>query len=106
MSEPNESASAREGAESDLRENIEEPRPRRKRRRTILLLLLGLLVVGVCGGILWRYFSRYETTDDAQMDAHLYPVSARIRGYVIRVNPADNEYAQQGTILVKIDPSD
>jgi len=69
-------------------------------------LLLGLLVVGVCGGILWRYFSRYETTDDAQMDAHLYPVSARIRGYVIRVNPADNEYAQQGTILVKIDPSD
>src|SRR5262245_55841506 len=106
MSEPNESASAREDAESDLRENIEEPRPRRKRRRKILLLLLGLLVVGVCGGILWRYFSRYETTDDAQVDAHLYPVSARVRGYVTRVNAGDNEYVQKGTILVEIDPRD
>src|SRR5215475_8647067 len=105
MSEPNESASAREGAESDLRD-IEEPRPRRKRRGKILLLLLGLLLVGVCGGILWRYFSRYETTDDAQVDAHLYPVSARIRGYVIRVNADDNEYVQEGTVLVEIDPRD
>jgi len=105
MSKPNESASAREGAESDLRD-IEEPRPRRKRRGKILLLLLGLLLVGVCGGILWRYFSRYETTDDAQVDAHLYPVSARVRGYVIRVNAGDNEYVQKGTILVEIDPRD
>jgi multidrug resistance efflux pump len=58
-------------------------------------LLLGLLVVGVCGGILWRYFSKYESADDAQVDAHLYPVSARVRGYVIRVNAGDNEYVQK-----------
>ena len=63
-------------------------------------------MVGVCGGILWRYFSKYESTDDAQVDAHLYPISARVRGYVIRVNAADNEYVQKGSILVEIDPRD
>ena len=106
MREPEESSSARHGAEAHPSEGIEEARPRRRRRRKILLLLFGLLVVGVCGGILWRYFSRYESTDDAQVDAHLYPVSARVHGYVIRVSAADNEYVQKGNILVEIDPRD
>src|SRR6059036_283459 len=106
MREPDESSSARHGAEAHPSESVEEPRPRRKRRKRILLLLLGLLVVGVFGGILWRHFSTYETTDDAQVDAHLYPVSARVHGYVIRVNAGDNEHVQQGTVLVEIDPRD
>ncbi len=71
-----------------------------------MLLLGGILVVSVAGLFLWRYFSSYESTDDAQVDAHLHPVSARISGYVIRVNVADNEYVQQGTVLVEIDPKD
>jgi membrane fusion protein (multidrug efflux system) len=87
-------------------ENVPVPRARWKRRRTMLLLLAGLLVLGVIGAILWRHFSSYETTDDAQVDAHLYPVSARVGGYVIRVNAEDNEYVQQGTVLVEIDPRD
>jgi membrane fusion protein (multidrug efflux system) len=77
-----------------------------KRRRNVLLLLGGLLVVAVLGFFLWRYFSGYETTDDAQVDAHLHPVSARITGHVIRVHVADNEYVQQGTLLAEIDPKD
>jgi len=106
MRERKESPLARNGAETQPSETIEEPRPRRRRRRTLLFLLLGLLVVGVLGGLLWRHFSTYESTDDAQVDAHLYPVSARVSGYVIRVNAADNEYVQQGTVLVEIDPRD
>ena len=84
----------------------EGKRPRRRRPRTFLFVLLGLLVVGVLGGLLWRHFSTYESTDDAQVDAHLYPVSARISGHVIRVDVADNEYVQQGTVLLEIDPRD
>jgi membrane fusion protein (multidrug efflux system) len=60
----------------------------------------------VGGYFLWRYWSRYESTDDAQVDAHLYPVSARISGYVARVNVDDNQYVEQGTVLVEIDPKD
>ena len=55
---------------------------------------------------LWRYLSSYESTDDAQADVHLYPVSARISGYVVKVNVDDNQWVQKGTVLVEIDPKD
>jgi membrane fusion protein (multidrug efflux system) len=77
-----------------------------KRRRNILLLLFGILVVGVSAVLLWRHFSKYESTDDAQVDAHLYPVSARVRGHVTCVNVDDNQYVEKGTVLVEIDPKD
>jgi membrane fusion protein (multidrug efflux system) len=81
------------------------PRRSSKRRRNILILI-GVLVVLVVGVLLWRYFSSYESTDDAQADVHLYPVSARISGYVVKVNVDDNQWVQQGTVLVEIDPKD
>jgi membrane fusion protein (multidrug efflux system) len=33
-------------------------------------------------------------------------VSARVSGYVVQVNVGDNQYVQQGTVLVEIDPKD
>jgi membrane fusion protein (multidrug efflux system) len=84
------------------------PRPysRSKRRRNILIGVVALAVIVVAAVFLWRYFSSYESTDDAQVDVHLYPVSARVSGYVTKVNVGDNEYVQQGTVLVEIDPKD
>jgi membrane fusion protein (multidrug efflux system) len=76
-----------------------------KRRRNILILAVVLVVI-VSGVLLWRYLSTYESTDDAQADIHLYPVSARISGYVVKVNVDDNQWVQQGTVLVEIDPKD
>src|ERR1700720_4103996 len=92
---------------SPLTDTAYAPPPRRssKRRRNILILI-GVLVVLVVGVLLWRYFSSYESTDDAQADVHLYPVSARISGYVVKVNVDDNQWVQQGTVLVEIDPKD
>ncbi len=77
--------------------------PRIRRRILVLVVLLALLLGGV---FLWRYLSSYESTDDAQADVHLYPVSARISGYVVRVNVDDNQWVQKGTVLVEIDPKD
>ena len=76
-----------------------------KRRKRIVFSAAGLVVL-ILGFFLWRYLSSYESTDDAQVDVHLYPVSARISGYVIKVNVGDNQYVQQGTVLVEIDPRD
>ncbi|HKF67572.1 MAG TPA: HlyD family secretion protein, partial [Vicinamibacterales bacterium] len=89
-------------------ENLEEPRPRSRRRRwrTRLIVLVGALVLIAGGLAVWRYLSSYESTDDAQVDAHLHPVSARISGHVIRVNVGDNEFVKQGAVLVEIDPTD
>jgi membrane fusion protein, multidrug efflux system len=78
----------------------------RRKRRTTLVILLAALVVIVAGLLLWRYLSSYESTDDAQVDVHLYPVSARISGYVIRVNVNDNQWVEKGDVLVEIDPTD
>ena len=74
------------------------------RRRILILVIVVVLVVG--GVFVWRYLSSYESTDDAQADVHLYPVSARISGYVVRVNVDDNQWVQKGTVLVEIDPKD
>jgi membrane fusion protein, multidrug efflux system len=77
----------------------------RSRSRVRLYLISGLVFL-VAGLFLWRYISSYESTDDAQVDVHLYPVSARISGYVINVNLDDNQYVERGTVLVEIDPKD
>jgi membrane fusion protein (multidrug efflux system) len=76
-----------------------------KRRRNIVIVIVVLVLI-VGGVLLWRYFSTYESTDDAQVDVHLYPVSARISGYVVKVNVDDNQWVQQGTVLAEIDPKD
>ena len=78
---------------------------RSKRRKTVLIgSAVLVLIVGAV--VLWRYFGSYESTDDAQVDVHLYPISARVSGYVIKVNVEDNQYVQKGDVLVEIDPRD
>ncbi|MFY9805080.1 MAG: HlyD family secretion protein [Candidatus Acidiferrales bacterium] len=77
---------------------------RRSRKRLILIAALVVLVVG--GIFLWHYLSGFESTDDAQVDAHLYPVSARISGYIQKVTVEDNEWVEKGSMLVEIDPKD
>jgi membrane fusion protein, multidrug efflux system len=78
-----------------------------KRRSHKRLIFLAALVVLVIGGVFfWLYLSGFESTDDAQVDVHLYPVSARISGYVQKVNVGDNQWVEEGSTLVEIDPAD
>jgi membrane fusion protein (multidrug efflux system) len=81
------------------------PAARRKRRRNVAILIIAVVVI-VAGFFLWRYLASYESTDDAQADVHLYPVSARVSGYVVKVNVGDNQWVQKGDVLVEIDPTD
>jgi len=70
-------------------------------------IFMGVAIVVVIGGaFLWHYFSAFESTDDAQVDVHFYPVSARISGYVLAVHVEDNQFVQEGATLVEIDPKD
>lgn len=77
---------------------------RRGRRRFIIILAVLVLLVG--GFFFWRYLGSYESTDDAQADVHLSPVSARVSGHVVKVNVADNQWVEKGDVLVEIDPTD
>jgi membrane fusion protein, multidrug efflux system len=73
--------------------------------RNLLIGVIALVIV-VAGIFVWRYLGGYESTDDAQVDVHLYPVSSRVAGYVTKVNVDDNQYVQKGAVLVEIDPKD
>jgi membrane fusion protein, multidrug efflux system len=81
------------------------PVRRRNWRRIVLFALIGL-VVAIGGFLLYRYFASYESTDDAQIDGYIYPVSSRVPGYVIRVTADNNQYVQAGTVLAQLDPKD
>ena len=81
------------------------PYPRRRPHKR-WIILAAAIVVAVTGVFLWHYLSGFESTDDAQVDVHLYPVSARISGYIQQVNVGDNQWVNKGFTLVEIDPSD
>lgn len=99
-SSPSTSSAAAESANAPL------PVYPKRRSRKRLIIAVSVVVLLVAGIFLWHYFSGFESTDDAQVDVHLYPVSARISGYVQAVYVDDNQYVQAGTTLVEIDPRD
>jgi len=80
----------------------------RRRRRAIALALLAVVVVviGAYGVRVWRYWDRHISTDDAFVEAHISPVSARVRGTVVEVLARDNEEVPAGAALVRLDPRD
>ncbi len=97
------------GKESPVRPSAGTAHARPYRRSKLgrnIVILIAVLVLVVAGALLWRYFGSYESTDDAQVDVHLYPVSARISGYVVKVNVEDNQWVEKGAVLVEIDPKD
>jgi membrane fusion protein, multidrug efflux system len=71
-----------------------------------MAFILGGIVLLVAGFFFWRYFTSYESTDDAQIDGHLNSISARVSGHVERLLVNDNQYVTAGTPLVEIDPKD
>jgi membrane fusion protein (multidrug efflux system) len=78
---------------------------RRRRPATWVFVLAGILVVG---GLVayWIHSGSRVGTDDAQIDGHIMPLSARIAGTVQEVHAQDNQLVQPGTVLVQIDPTD
>ena len=76
-----------------------------RRLRIAALAVLGVLAIplGYSG---WNYLQSYQSTDDAQVDGHIDPISSRINGTVARVAVEDNQRVKAGQLLVEIDPRD
>jgi membrane fusion protein (multidrug efflux system) len=73
------------------------------RRGGVLLVVLG--VVG--GGAAFWYVTHrgIESTDDAQVDADVVAVPARIGGTVAKVGFTENQLVKTGDVLVELDPA-
>lgn len=63
----------------------------------ILVVLAGIAVV-------WHYYAGRESTDDAQIDGHINPISPRVSGTVTQVLVKDNQEVKAGQVLVQLDP--
>src|ERR1700683_4383347 len=68
--------------------------------------LLLLAVVIVAAGLFLRNSLAWESTDDAQVNGHIMPLSARINGYVLEVPVVEGQLVHAGDLLVTIDPKD
>jgi membrane fusion protein (multidrug efflux system) len=73
--------------------------------RVRLLLGVVLLLVVVAGAWAWAT-AGHESTDDAQVDAHVTQMAARVGGTVTQVAVNDNQLVEAGTLLVQLDPRD
>jgi membrane fusion protein (multidrug efflux system) len=74
------------------------------RAKWLIAAVVILLLIG--GFFIWQYYSVRESTDDAQIDGHINPISPRVTGTVANVLHDDNEVVQAGTLLVQLDPRD
>src|ERR1700744_4156798 len=70
------------------------------------IVFLVAIVAVVLVGWFWWESRHWEDTDDAQVDGHIYPISARVSGQVIKVNYDDGQVVRKGDVLVVIDPTD
>ncbi|HEV2289511.1 MAG TPA: HlyD family secretion protein [Candidatus Acidoferrales bacterium] len=78
---------------------LKNPRVRQR------LMIAGAILVAVILGM-WLHYRNRQTTDDAEVDGHIIPISSRVPGSVVQVLVKDNEYVTKGQILVELDPRD
>ena len=99
---------------TDLAESVEpteaelvDPAVKTKKRPP-LLVLIGLAIALTLGGIFglrwWHYTSTHESTDDAQLQGHVYEIASKVAGTVKDIAITDNETVTAGQLLVQLDP--
>jgi len=68
---------------------------------------IGIVFLLMLGAVVWAWStSGRESTDDAQVDAHLTQMAARVSGTVTKVAVDDNQLVEAGALLVELDPRD
>jgi membrane fusion protein, multidrug efflux system len=83
-----------------------EGEPTRRRRVNPAVFAVVALILVAAGTGWYLYASGFEDTDDAQVDGHLNPISARVDGTIKVVYADDNQEVKAGDALVALDPRD
>lgn len=85
---------------------VRETRPVLRRPGRRVLIGAAVLVALAAGAVWWVYAQGYEDTDDAQVNADIVALSARVPGTVTAVHVVDNQAVKAGDVLVELDPTD
>ena len=95
-----------EAMNPDMVASDDRHKPWTARRNKTLLISVGAVVVVLVAGYFIRNAFLYEDTDDAQVNGHVMPFSARINGQVQEVRVIEGQLVHAGDVLVVIDPKD
>lgn len=68
-----------------------------------ILLLVSMIIWA--GLYFWKGY-HYEQTNDAQIDAYLSPINAKVGGYISKIYYEDNQKVRKGDTLVQIEPDE
>ncbi|MFO0746441.1 MAG: HlyD family secretion protein [Myxococcota bacterium] len=78
-------------------------KPKRRGKKSLFILLTIILIGG--GIAAWQVIIHrgLESTDNAQLEAEIVPVPARVGGLIVEVRVHENQHVQKDEILARID---
>jgi membrane fusion protein (multidrug efflux system) len=71
-----------------------------------VLIVVGFIMLVIACILLWNYLDSYTNTDDAFIDGHTDPISARINGFVAAVYVENTYRVKKGQLLAQLDDRD
>jgi membrane fusion protein (multidrug efflux system) len=78
-----------------------------REHRVLVIILVALTIVAIVALVLWWLNARkYESTDDAFIDARTVQIGAQVAAAIVDVPVTDNEPVDAGTTLVRLDDRD
>ncbi|MGC2659367.1 MAG: HlyD family secretion protein [Bryobacteraceae bacterium] len=87
-------------------ESRKKPQDVRRKRRVRFIVLAVLVIAAIAAIPIYSYYSVRESTDDAEVDGHIIPISPRINGTIVKVLVNDNQQVKKDQDLVWLDPAD
>lgn len=83
----------------------EDDRPPLYKRPIFWIVVAVVAAILIIGGVLyWLHARKFESTDDAFIDAHIVRIAAQESGQLTQVAPVDNRHVRAGQLLAVIEP--
>lgn len=89
----------------NIKETEEKETKKRIGKRRIISACV-LVVLGVICGLYSHHASKYQSTDDAYVEAHMVQVAPKVTGQIVELNVEDNQWVNEGDVVAVIDKDD
>ncbi len=82
------------------------PSAPRRGKKPFLILGAAVIVLAAITGVYLLLTANQEATDDAQVEADVVPIAARVNGQIAKRLVEDNQRVKKGDVLIQIDDAD
>lgn len=89
--------------QTEENDNGKKQKRLKKRRIFAAIILVGL---GIAVGLFAHNASKYQSTDDAYVEAHMVQVAPKVTGQIVELFVEDNQYVKEGDVVAVIDKDD